>query len=273
MLRWLFCVFAVLSTVLAAPREERRLDGGWRFHRGEVAGAEAAAFDDTGWAGVTLPHDWSIAGPVDATAPAAGHGGYFSTGTGWYRKRLAAPGAWRARRVEIEFEGAAMGAEVSLNGVALGRWAYGYTPFRFDLTPHLRVGADNVLAVRVDNSAQPNSRWYSGSGLYRPVWLRVTDPVHVPEGGVWVTTEELADGYAKLRVHAEVANASPEARELTIETDLRDARGRVVARESVDASVAARGKWRGALDAVDKHLGGEKVKPPKGFAFFAHKED
>ena len=209
----------MVATALAVSREERRLDGGWRFHRGEVAGAEAAAFDDAGWAGVTLPHDWSIAGPVDAAAPAAGHGGYFPTGTGWYRKTLAAPEAWRGRRVEIEFEGAAMGAEVWLNGVALGRWAYGYTPFRFDLTPHLRVGADNVLAVRVDNSAQPNSRWYSGSGLYRPVWLRVTDPVHVPEGGVWVTTEDLSDKQARLRVHAEVTNSSSDTREVTVETD------------------------------------------------------
>jgi beta-galactosidase len=152
--------------------------------------------------------------------------------------------------VEIEFEGAAMGAEVWLNGVALGRWAYGYTPFRFDLTPHLRVGANNVLTVRVDNSAQPNSRWYSGSGLYRPVWLRVTDPVHVPEGGVWVTTEELSDKQARLRVHAEVTNSSSDTREVTVETELRDPRGRTVTIERSGASVPAHGKWEGAFDAV-----------------------
>ena len=250
MFRWLFCALAVLGTVLAASREERRLDGGWRFHRGDTPGAETPSFDDAVWSSVTLPHDWSIAGPVDAAAPAAGHGGYFPTGAGWYRLKLGAPEVWSGRRVEIEFEGAAMGAEVWLNGASLGRWAYGYTPFRFDLTPQLRPGAENVLAVRVDNSAQPNSRWYSGSGLYRPVWLRVTDPVHVPAGGVWVTTEELSDKQAKLRVRAEVENASSEARELRIEAELRDARGRVVARESVGAAVAGSGKRSEALAAV-----------------------
>ena len=250
MLRWLLCVLAVVANCLAAAREERRLDAGWRFQRGEVAGAEASAFADGTWAAVTLPHDWSIAGPVDAAAPAAGHGGYFPTGAGWYRLKLHAPEAWAGRRVEIEFEGAAMGAEVWLNGVSLGRWVYGYTPFRFDLAPHLKIGADNVLAVRVDNSAQPNSRWYSGSGLYRPVWLRVTEPVHVPAGGVWVTTEELTDSQAKICVYAEVENASEVARELTVETELRDSRGQVLAIKRVGASLPARGKWNGMLDAV-----------------------
>jgi beta-galactosidase len=247
---WVACVLAFATAVLAAPREERRLDGGWRFQSGDVAGAEAVAFDDAGWAAVSLPHDWSIAGPVDAAAPAAGHGGYFPTGAGWYRLKLAAPEAWAGWRVEIEFEGAAMGAEVWLNGAALGRWAYGYTPFRFDLTPHLRIGGDNVIAVRVDNSAQPNSRWYSGSGLYRPVWLRVTDPVRVPAGGMWVTTEALTEKTARLRVHAEVANSSTVSRELVAEAELRDGRGRVLATARSAVSVAAGGEWSGALDLV-----------------------
>lgn len=250
MFRWLVCVLTLVATALAASREQSRLDGGWRFSHGDPAGAQSPAFDDTGWASVRLPHDWSIAGPVDPAAPAAGHGGYFPTGTGWYRQTLTAPASYAGRRVEIEFEGAAMGATVWLNGVELGHWAYGYTPFAFDLTPHLRLGADNVLAVRVDNSAQPNSRWYSGSGLYRPVWLRVTDPVFVPLGGLWVTTEELSDKQARLRVHAEVANASAEPRELLIEAELRDARGRMVARESAEASVATQGKWSGTLDVL-----------------------
>ncbi len=248
MLRWLFCALISTLTVFAASREERRLDAGWRFHRGEAPGAEAEKFDDASWSSVVLPHDWSIAGPVDPQAPAAGHGGYFPTGAGWYRLDLEAPEAWAGRRVEIEFEGAAMGAEVWLNGASFGRWAYGYTPFRFDLTPHLRLGAGNTLAVRVDNGAQPNSRWYSGSGLYRPVWLRVTDPVHVPAGGLWVTTEALSEKQARLRVHAELANASAASREVLIETELRNARGRVLAKDRRAASVAASGELRGEFD-------------------------
>jgi beta-galactosidase len=250
--------FAWVVSALGAVREERRLDGGWRFHAGDVAGAEAAALDDAGWAAVTLPHDWSIAGPVDAAAPAAGHGGYFPTGAGWYRLKLDAPEAWAGRRVEIEFEGAAMGAEVWLNGASLGRWAYGYTPFRFDLTPHLRLGGGNVIAVRVDNSAQPNSRWYSGSGLYRPVWLRVTDPVHVPAGGLWVTTESLTKKEAKLSARAEVVNTSTVVRDLLIETTVLDARGKRLASARTTTSVAAGATWSGAIPLV--------VRDPKAWS-------
>ena len=238
------------AAAIAAPREERRLDEGWRFCRGDAPGAEAAGFDDAGWMAVTLPHDWSIGGPVDAAAPAAGHGGYFPTGTGWYRLKLPAPAEWAGRQIEIEFEGAAMGAEVWLNGTTLGHWAYGYTPFRFDLTPHLKLGADNLLAVRVDNSAQPNSRWYSGSGLYRPVWLRVMNPVHVPAGGVWVTTEDLSGEQARLRVHAEVANGAAKRRDVLVESEVRDARGRVLATARTPAPLATRGEWSGALELV-----------------------
>lgn len=222
------------------------MDGGWRFHAGDVAGAETAALDDAGWTAVTLPHDWSIAGPVDAAAPAAGHGGYFPTGAGWYRLKLAAPETWAGRRVEIEFEGAAMGAEVWLNGSSLGRWAYGYTPFRLELTPHLKLGGENVLAVRVDNSAQPNSRWYSGSGLYRPVWIRVTDPVRIPAGGLWAVTEELTETRAQLRADVEVENTSAEAREYEIEMELRDEHGKVVASSRLHAGAVAGKTSRGS---------------------------
>lgn len=247
-LRSLVCAVLLHTALGGAPRDERQLVVGWRFHEGDEPAATAVDFDDSRWNQVSLPHDWSIARAPDPAAPAAGHGGYFPTGTGWYRLRLDVPPGWDGRRVEIEFEGAAMGAEVWLNGASLGRWAYGYTPFRFDLTPQLRLGVKNVLAVRVDNSAQPNSRWYSGSGLYRPVWLRVTDPVHVPTGGLWVTTEELSEKQARLRVRAELANASAASREVRVETELRDARGRVLAKDRRAALVVAAGEWHGEFD-------------------------
>lgn len=245
-LRLLVLLAAAGSAVLAGARETQRLDAGWRFHWGETPGAEAAAADDSTWTPVRLPHDWSIAGPVDPAAPSAGHGGYFPTGIGWYRLRIAAPAAWAGRRVELEFEGAYWQTTVWLDGVELGRHVNGYTPFRFDLTPHLRPGAEHVLSVRVDNSAQPNSRWYTGSGLYRPVWLRVTNPVHVPAGGTWVSTEELTATAAKLRVYGEVANTGTEECELNVETELRDPRGRVVATVRADATVPAGDRWSGA---------------------------
>ena len=114
-------------------------DEGWRFHPGAAAGAEAPGFRDRKWQRINLPHDWSIERPTDPDAPAGGAGGYFPTGVGWYRKTFPAPSEWQGRRVWIEFEGIYQNASVWINGIALGTHAYGYTPFRFDLTPHLRT--------------------------------------------------------------------------------------------------------------------------------------
>lgn len=218
----------------AAAREVQRLDAGWIF---------AADGPDAAGKPVTLPHDWSIARPVDHAAPAAGHGGFFPTGSGEYRRVIAAPAAWSGRRVELEFEGVAGLAQVSLNGVLLGRHAYAFTPFRVDLTPQLKPGADNLLVVQVDHSAQPTARWYAGSGLYRTVWLRVTDPVHLPADGVFVTTEELTDAQARLRLHLEVRNAGAVPQHVTVETQLFDPAGRPLAAVRTAGRVPAAGEW------------------------------
>ena len=115
-------------------------------------------------------------------------GGYFPAGTGWYRKTFSAPPEWKGKRVGVEFDGVYRDATVYLNGHKLGNQPYGYTSFRFDLTPDLDFSGPNVLAVRVDNSAQPNSRWYTGSGIYRHVRVLVTEPVHVAHWGIAITT-------------------------------------------------------------------------------------
>ncbi|MDI1250651.1 MAG: glycoside hydrolase family 2 TIM barrel-domain containing protein, partial [Lacunisphaera sp.] len=240
-LRPLVIVVALLGLPRAAARETQRLDAGWTF----AAGDAPAALQP-----VTLPHDWSIARPVDHAAPAAGHGGFFPTGTGEYRRIIAAPAEWSGRRVVLELEGVAGLAEVLLNGVPLGRHVYAFTPFHVDLTPQLKAGADNVLVVRVDHSAQPAARWYVGSGLYRPVWLRVTDPVHVPAGGVFITTEELTPDQARLRVHTEVGNTADAAADVTVETELLDPDGRPLATVRMAGRVPAAGEWKGSIDVV-----------------------
>lgn len=246
----------------AEPPCETTLITGWRFHQGEAWGAELEDFEDSNWKPVMLPHDWSIPGPVDASAPAAGHGGYFPTGAGWYRLHFNAPKSWTGKYAEIEFEGAAMGARVWLNGTELGSWAYGYTPFHFSLNRQLKINAGNVLTVRVDNSAQPNSRWYSGSGLYRPVRLRITNPVRVPTGGVWVTTEELSPQHAQLRVHAEIVNTAPETRAVTLEFRILDSHKRVVGATQTQATVETEQNWTGSLDVkVEKPLSWSPESP------------
>ena len=157
-------------------RQQVAADSDWKFLLGDPAGAEAVGFSDASWRTVNLPHDWSIEGKPDPKSVSAGGEGYFPGGTGWYRKTFMAPASWSGKRVSAEFDGVYMDATVYLNGEKLGTHPYGYTGFRYDLTPHLKISGENVLAVKVDNSAQPNSRWYSGSGIYRHVRLVVTDP-------------------------------------------------------------------------------------------------
>jgi beta-galactosidase len=201
-------------------RSRLLLDLDWRFHLGDpapevVLGASAsaslpvpAAAGGDGvpaWRTVDLPHDWSIEGDFDAASPTGAVEAFLPQGVAWYRRAFAAPAAWRARRVTLHFEGVYMHARVWLNGRELGSHPYGYTPFEFDLTPHLDFAADNILAVRVDSSAQKNSRWYPGCGLYRPVWLTVTDPVHIPTWGVFPRTVAADSVHATVAVETTVA--------------------------------------------------------------------
>ncbi|HEY0944688.1 MAG TPA: glycoside hydrolase family 2 TIM barrel-domain containing protein [Opitutaceae bacterium] len=238
-----FAVALLASAALSASARERlAFDAGWVFFLGDAPGAEAPGFDASAWRRVDLPHDWSIALPVDPAAPDAGNGGFFPTGVGWYRRTFKAPKAWREQRVAIEFEGVYMNAEVWINGTSLGRHPYGYTPIRHDLTPHLRWDADNVLSVRVDNSAQPNSRWYTGSGLYRHAWLHVTAPVHVATDGVFVTTQTLAPERAIVRVETRLRNAAQAPFSVTVQTSLLDVRGRTVAFVQSSAELPAGGE-------------------------------
>jgi len=240
-LRRCAALWLAVAALAATARETLRLDTGWSFNLGDAPGAQAPGFDAAAWPTVSLPHDWSIALPIDHAAPAVGHGGFFANGTGWYRRVIAAPADWAGRRVEIEFEGVYGVTEVWLNGESLGRHVYGYTPFRVDLTARLKPGADNVLAVRVDNSAQPSARWYTGSGLYRPVWLQVTDPVHVVADSVTVTTTALEAARATVLFRAKVRNESSAPDKVAIETVLLDAEGRTVASFRKETTIAAGG--------------------------------
>jgi beta-galactosidase len=152
-----------------------------------------------------LPHDLSITKPRSAAYPTAGGGGYAWSGVVNYRKRFEAPESWRGQSVQLEFEGVYMNAEVSLNNHLLALHPYGYTSFIVNLTPHLKLGEENTLSVTVNNSAQPNSRWYSGTGIYRHVWLRTGSSAHILPWGVFITTP-LADPLAStVQVATELA--------------------------------------------------------------------
>ncbi|MHC4479889.1 MAG: sugar-binding domain-containing protein, partial [Planctomycetota bacterium] len=162
----------------AEVRDHRRFDDDWLFHRGDAEGADGAAFDDSSWRHVNLPHDWSIedladspdGSPFDPKAVGGGSAGYTVGGVGWYRKRFELPTEAEGKRVHVQFDGVYMNADVYLNGEHLGSHPYGYTSFWFDMTPHVKWGGENVLAVTVRNIGK-NTRWYSGSGIYRHVWM------------------------------------------------------------------------------------------------------
>jgi beta-galactosidase len=238
-MRSTFClsiaIFAALASLGTMPmtaaqtqasRLELSADSEWKFLLGDPSGAEARDFADGSWRTVNLPHDWSIEGVPDKDNPTASGGGFFPAGIGWYRKTFSAPPAWKDKRVSIEFEGVYKDATVYLNGHKLGMHPYGYTGFTFDLTSDLDFSGHNLLAVRVDNSAQPNSRWYSGSGIYRHMRVVVTDSTHVAHWGVFVTTPEVSDSAAKISLHIRVANESAEEESLVLKTTLTDRAGK-----------------------------------------------
>ena len=224
---------------LPPVREPFSADFNWKFLIGDPAGAEAVGFSDASWRTVNLPHDWSIEGKPDPNNPTGPGEGYFPAGVGWYRKAFTAPPSWNGKRVAIEFDGVYMDATVYLNGQKLGTHPYGYTSFYFDLTPHLKFSAANLLAVRVDNSAQPNSRWYSGSGIYRHVRLWVTEPVHVAHWGVFVTTPKISSAKATVAVRIRVANDTTGQAAVVVRTVLTGPSGGLLGQAESPANAAA----------------------------------
>jgi beta-galactosidase len=214
----------------ANPRPGRTVsfNQDWRFHLGDVNNAQDAGFNDSQWRQLDLPHDWSIEGPFDERAPAGTGGGALPGGLGWYRKTFTVPASSKGKLIFIEFDGVYRNSEVWINGHYLGKRPYGYSTFEYELTPHLFYGAKpNVIAVKVDNSQQPNSRWYSGSGIYRNVWLTTLDPVHIAHWGTYVTTPEVTEQSATVAIKTKMSNG---AAPVDLTTIIQDAAGREVTR-------------------------------------------
>ncbi len=213
----------------AAQRTRYSMDPGWRFTLGDPAGAEAVKFDDAGWRQLDLPHDWSIESEPKEDAPGGGRVGFYPGGVGWYRKAFRTPANSTGKDFWLEFDGAYMNSEVWINGVRLGKRPFGYISFMYDITPHMVSGV-NVIAVRIDNSAQPNSRWYTGSGIYRHVWLTMVDRLRVGHWGTWVTTEgDSARATVKVTTRVE-NNHYNVARSGTLRTVVLDAAGKEIDR-------------------------------------------
>ena len=212
----------------AAPREIHTLQAGWRFTRGEVAGAHLPGFDDGAWESVRVPHDWAIGGAF--LADGDGNTGKLPwRGQGWYRRGLDVPPEWEGRRLYLVFDGVMAFPRVWVNGELAGSWDYGYNSFHLDITDLVVPGGENGLAVHAD-TREHDSRWYPGAGLYRKVRLLVVDPVHVEVWGTWVTTPIVQPHYAEVRVRTTVRNASGEPEAVTVEQRVLNPEGREVAR-------------------------------------------
>ncbi|KXU35997.1 hypothetical protein AXK11_04780 [Cephaloticoccus primus] len=229
------------------PRSKCLFDDQWRFQLGDVAGAEAARFDDSAWRTVDLPHDWSIELPRDPKAPCGSGGGFFQNGIGWYRKTIAVDPAWAGQRVVLEFEGVYCNAEVFVNGQHTGvKQPYGYIPFNVDLSEAVQaalavggaVPPPITIAVRVDNECQPSSRWFTGSGIYRHVWLHTFSQTHIATNDFKLTTTSLNDAEAVLRVEAGVVSTAQSAGAVSLDFAVYALDGAQVAQASAAGELA-----------------------------------
>ncbi|MBV4358730.1 glycoside hydrolase family 2 TIM barrel-domain containing protein [Pinibacter aurantiacus] len=239
---FLCCAFIVHTNASAQKKVEGRkqlFDYDWTFFPGEAQGAQEITFNDAKWRRLDLPHDWSIEGTVSADNPSKGAGGYFPNGIGWYRKSFFVPNDWAAKKVAVYFEGVYMNAEVFINGKSLGMHPYGYTSFYHDLSPYLMQGKENVIAVRVDNSQEINSRWYSGSGIYRHVWMMVTERLHVAQWGVTVAARDVAAKQATVEVRTLVKNETSSAQKITIGTILHSSNSDKAGSDKINITLGA----------------------------------
>ena len=215
-----------VGAIFAQSRQTTCFDNGWKFIWQDVENAQAVKFNDSSWRSLNLPHDWSIEGE-NLETNSSGSVGYFPLGTGWYRKTFSVPRYSKSKRYTIEFDGVYLNSTVWINGVELGTWPYGYSSFSYDLTPYLKASG-NVIAVRVDNPGQ-NSRWYSGSGIYRHVRLVETQKTYFDKWGVFNYTESIADGKAVVKVESSIVNGQASALEAEVRQIVIDAEGAEVA--------------------------------------------
>ncbi|MCA0198171.1 MAG: DUF4982 domain-containing protein [Proteobacteria bacterium] len=252
-LGWLLLVCAsclgAAAGVHAGERTLASLNDGWRYADGAQAGAESPGFDDAGWQAVALPHTWNAGDAFDKRVP-------YRRGEGWYRRTLSLQPEQRGKRLFVRFEGANQVADVFLNGRLLGRHVGGYTAFAFEITPYARFDAPNLLAVRVDNSHDPDippleADFTFFGGIYRDAWLIATDPVHIDvldhaSPGVFIDTPHADAERAEVRMRGTVVDASGGSRGLAVRHRILDAQGREVARLS--APLQAAGDGRVAFD-------------------------
>lgn len=232
-------LLSMCSPEVNPGRTVLNFDKDWKFQLGDASGAENVNFNDSSWRTLNVPHDWSIEGQFSESNPATPGGGALPGGVGWYRKTFTVSPADLKGCVFIDFDGVYENSQVWINGHSVGKRFYGYSSFRYELTRYLNSdNKKNVLAVRVDNSQQPNSRWYSGSGIYRNVWLVKTGRTHIRHWGTYVTTPEITPEMAKVSFSVQIINHTQKGQRLQVNTVIKDPSGTEVASGKMDTDEA-----------------------------------
>jgi beta-galactosidase len=232
-------VLLFLINVVAVHGQSRQnefetinLNTNWKFTKGDVPEASYPGFNDAKWATVHLPHDWSIEGPFDRNNPAYSRGAWLPTGICYYRKSFKLPATTKGKNISIYFGGAYRNSEVWINGHYLGLRPFGYVSFFYDLTPYIFTNKTNVITVKLDNSSQPGSRWYSGTGIYRDVKLLIRDKLSVPVWGTVITTPVAESDRAEVLVRSTIKNSYLKDQTFTLSSLLLDKEGNIIDKAS-----------------------------------------
>lgn len=253
----LLLVFLSTAVHLSAQTNVRLIqdfDQHWKFFLGDDPKASAVHYADGKWRVLNLPHDWGVEGAFSKSNPATFGGGALPGGTGWYRKTFTVPASAKGKYVAIDFDGVYRNSEVWINGHFLGLRPNGYSSFRYELSPYLHYGGHNTIAVKVDNSKQPNARWYSGSGIYRDVRLVTLNVIHVDHWGSFVSTPVVNESQAKVKVQLKISSGSMQSTAVVVKNLIYDQDHQLVA--TAEKSV----QLRGMTTALQEEL---EVKNPK----------
>ena len=252
--RFAICFLLLLPSFLCVKSYafERHLwDEGWRFALHSDDKPHETTFDDHAWRVLDLPHDWAIEGDFYALNPSGANGGALPGGIGWYRKHLNLNDNDASSRYVLHFDGAYMNTSVYVNGQLVGMRPYGFISFSYDITPYLKKQGDNVVAVKVDNSKQPNSRWYTGCGIYRHVYLMKSSDIRIEEWGVQALTE-VKKGKGKVSLNTKIENPSGRSRRVMVHQTLWNKAHQMVSKASKACQVEAKGATISQLLNVNK---------------------
>ena len=200
----------------------------FKFHKGDIVGAQEVNFNDTNWENITLPHDWSIYGDFKREYTSCSGGGFRPTGIGWYRKKFFVPEEYEDKIVEISFGGIYRKPKFFVNGKKVAEWVNGYITKTINIADYLNYGAENTIAVFVDNSEQPSSRYYTGSGIYRNVQLIVRDKLFIENLKPFITTENVSNEKATVKIETEITNRFSCEKAFEIKYEIENSLGQIV---------------------------------------------